>query len=46
VFTGLIEETGIVRRKTASAGGLRFEVQAQKVLDDLKRPSREQIWDL
>lgn len=36
MFTGLIEETGIIRRKTPSAGGLSFEVEAQKVLDDLK----------
>ena len=36
MFTGLIEEIGIIRKKTPSTGGLRLEVGAHKVTDDLK----------
>jgi riboflavin synthase len=36
MFTGLIEEIGIVRKKTPSTGGLRLKVEAHKVTEDLK----------
>jgi len=36
MFTGLIEEIGVIRKRTPSTGGLRLEVEAHKVTDDLK----------
>lgn len=36
MFTGLIEEIGNIRKKTSLGGGLRFEVEASRVLEDLK----------
>jgi len=36
MFTGLIEEIGVIRKKTPSSGGLRLEVEAGKVTDDLE----------
>jgi len=36
MFTGLIEEIGVIREKTPSTGGLRLVVEAHKVTDDLK----------
>ncbi len=36
MFTGLIEEIGVITKRTASTGGLRLEVEAHKVTDDLK----------
>lgn len=36
MFTGLVEEIGVIRKRTSLRGGLRFEVEASKVLEDLK----------
>lgn len=36
MFTGLIEEIGVIRKRAPSTGGLRLEVEAHKVTDDLK----------
>ena len=36
MFTGLVEETGIIKKITQSGKGLSLSVQAKKVFDDLK----------
>lgn len=35
MFTGLVEEKGILKEKIPTGEGFQFEIQAQKVLDDL-----------
>lgn len=35
MFTGLVEEKGILKEKILTGEGFQFEIQAQKVLDDL-----------
>ncbi len=35
MFTGLVEEKGILKEKIPSGDGFQFEIQANKVLDDL-----------
>ncbi|MGD8305593.1 MAG: riboflavin synthase [Ignavibacteria bacterium] len=36
MFTGLIEETGIIKRIKPIAGGLKLTIRASKIMDDLK----------
>lgn len=36
MFTGLIEEIGVIRKRTPSTGGLRLVVEGRKIMDDLK----------
>ncbi|GIV45891.1 MAG: riboflavin synthase subunit alpha [Ignavibacterium sp.] len=35
MFTGLVEEKGILKEKIPTGDGFQFEIQAEKVLDDL-----------
>ena len=35
MFTGLVEEKGILKEKIPTGNGFQFEIQAEKVLDDL-----------
>ncbi len=36
MFTGLVEETGILKEKMPTGDGFRFTIEANKIMDDLK----------
>jgi riboflavin synthase len=36
MFTGIVEEIGIIEKSTAIAGGIRLNIKAEKVIEDIK----------
>ena len=36
MFTGIIEETGIIKKRTLNQDGMELSIHANKVLEDLK----------